>query len=408
MNRFLIGFCKLLAVVGLFVLVAVLIFSPRWAARPEDVRVAAPTPLPTPVAAPTAEAPAEAALPAAAVPEPTPAPTPAPTPEPTATPEPEPTPIVYTISLVGDCTLASYPKIRNWETSIENVVNGNWAYPFSHTAELFRQDDLTLANLECSISDQQAWSASTFSFLAPSDAVNILTEGGVEYAGMANNHAMDFGQAIYDDTAANLDAAGIAHGGDGEGVLVTTESGLTVGIYTAYSGHYPSAESVAAGVTDLKNRGAEIVIVYAHWGDEASYYTNANQTAAAHAAIDAGATIVAGHGPHRLQPYEEYGGGVIFYSLANFVFGGNTQPEDMDTVIAQVQITRELDGTLHLSGAKALPASISSQSPLNDYCPTLWEQGSAEYDRAMSKVDGSWNGANSNIDYSFMHTHEIK
>ena len=39
MNRFLIGFCKLLAVVGLFVLVAVLIFSPRWAARPEEVAV---------------------------------------------------------------------------------------------------------------------------------------------------------------------------------------------------------------------------------------------------------------------------------------------------------------------------------------------------------------------------------
>ena len=144
---------------------------------------------------------------------------------------------------------------------------------------------------------------------------------------MANNHAMDFGQAIYDDTAANLDAAGIAHCGDGESTMVITESGLTVGVYATYNGHYPVADTVAQGVRDLKARGAEVVVVTAHWGDEASYYANANQKQAAHAAIDAGASIVVGCGPHRLEPYEEYNGGVIFYSTANFVFGGNTAPE---------------------------------------------------------------------------------
>ena len=61
---------------------------------------------------------------------------------------------------------------------------------------------------------------------------------------------------------------------------------------------------------------------------------------------------------------------------------------------------------MHLTGFRALPASISSQSPLNDYCPTLFEAGTAEYDRAMSKVDGSWTGANNTIDYSFMHQDE--
>ena len=52
---------------------------------------------------------------------------------------------------------------------------------------------------------------------------------------------------------------------------------------------------------------------------------------------------------------------------------------------------------------RALPCSISSQSGVNDYCPTLYEEGTAEYARAMSKVDGSFNGANQIIDYSCMH-----
>jgi poly-gamma-glutamate synthesis protein (capsule biosynthesis protein) len=186
-------------------------------------------------------------------------------------------------------------------------------------------------------------------------------------------------------------------------MLCTTESGLVVGIYATWNGDWPVAATVAQGVTELKNKGAEVVIVSAHWGDEASYYANANQVAVAHAAIDAGADIIVGHGPHRLQRYEEYNGGVIFYSVSNFVFGGNTNPGDFDTVIAQVMFERSLDGVLSLKEVKALPCSISSKPDINDYCPTLYEKGTTEYDRAMSKVDGTWNGANQKIDYSFMH-----
>ena len=106
---------------------------------------------------------------------------------------------------------------------------------------------------------------------------------------------------------------------------------------------------------------------------------------------------------HRLQPYELYNSGVIFYSTANFVFGGNTAPADFDTVIAQVVFERAPDGTLMVKNARALPCSISSREDINDYKPTLYEPGTEAYDRAMKKVDGSYTGANDVIDYSFMH-----
>ena len=395
-------FWKILAIIGLVVLLGYCLLSPLWAARPEDVRVPAPTPVAPDAPPPTAE---PTPIPeATATPEPTPTPTA--TPEPTATPTPEPTPIVYTISMVGDCTLASYPEIRARADSFESVVGTNWSYPFANTRELFTADELTIVNLECSFSDQTAYAGTTFSFLAPTAATEILTSGGVEFATTANNHAMDFGQSVYNDTCAALDTAGIRHCGDGEGVLYETTNGLKVGILAIHNGHYPTAESVSAGVRALKDSGAEVVIVSAHWGDEASYYLNANQKDVGHAAIDAGASVVFGHGPHRVEPYEEYNGGVIYYSLGNFVFGGNTMPADMDCVIAQVTFVRALDGTLSLTEAKALPASISSTSPENDYCPTLFESGTADYSRCFSKVDGSWTGANTEIDYSFMHQNE--
>lgn len=40
----------------------------------------------------------------------------------------------------------------------------------------------------------------------------------------------------------------------------------------------------------------------------------------AHAAIDAGAALVVGHGPHRLRGVEAYGNGAILYSVGNFIF----------------------------------------------------------------------------------------
>ena len=73
MSRTSILIAKILAVLLLAVILTSAALSPMWAARPEDVRVAAPTPLPT------------------AEPTPEPTPTPTPTPEPTATPTPAPT-----------------------------------------------------------------------------------------------------------------------------------------------------------------------------------------------------------------------------------------------------------------------------------------------------------------------------
>ena len=319
------------------------------------------------------------------------------------TPTPEPTAQYYTISAVGDTTLASYPEIKGYTASFENVVGTNWAYPFANTRDLFAADDCTIINLECSISDLTGSASSTFSFLAPAAAVNILTDGSVEVATMANNHAMDFGQSIYDDTAANLEKAGIAHCGDNGTTLCTTASGLTVGVYAVHNGHYPTADEVTAGVASLREQGAEVIVVCAHWGNEASYYQNSNQEEVAHAAIDAGASIVIGHGPHRLEPTEQYNGGVIFYSLANWIFGGNTKPADMDTAVGQVVIRRDVDGTLSVDSYKVLPARISSSASVNDYCPTLYEEGTDDYNRALSKANGTWTGSNDVIDYSFMH-----
>jgi poly-gamma-glutamate synthesis protein (capsule biosynthesis protein) len=63
----------------------------------------------------------------------------------------------------------------------------------------------------------------------------------------------------------------------------------------------------------------------------------------AHAAIEAGADIVAGHGPHYALPIEVYHGRPIFYGLGSFSFHtghGGRQHEDWVGMMARIAASR--------------------------------------------------------------------
>ena len=72
-------------------------------------------------------------------------------------------------------------------------------------------------------------------------------------------------------------------------------------------------------VAHAKER-ADAVVVSMHWGLHYVSKPLAYQTIVAHAAIDAGASVILGHHPHQQQPIEIFRDGVIFYSLGNFAF----------------------------------------------------------------------------------------
>ena len=152
--------------------------------------------------------------------------------------------------------------------------------------------------------------------------------------------------------------------------------------------------------------GAEIVICAFHWGTEGSYRPTDAQKRFGRAAIDAGADIVYGHHPHVLQPIEEYKDGYIFYSLGNFSFGGNHFPRDMDSAILQMEVIRDLEGNVSLGELTIIPVSISSRSGQNNFQPIPYEEGTKEYERTMSKLDGSFTGPDLVVDYSDMRPTE--
>ena len=345
------------------------------------------------------EAPTETTeIPTTAAPE-TEAPTTVPPTE-TEPEETEPPEIRYTLTFTGDCTLASDPGNFGSPHGFIGTIGTDYDYPFRNVADIFENDDFTIINLESVLADSGTGASKLFTFRGPTAYTQIMTGSSVEAVTLANNHTEDYGKAGYESTTQALNEAGIWYVEEDKTTLVTTESGLTIGLYADAFNF--SKSDIQKNVKKLRDQGAEIIICAFHWGNEGSYRPTNDQKTFAKAAIDAGADIVYGHHPHVLQPIEEYNGGYIFYSLGNFSFGGNHFPRDMDSAIVQVKVLRDENGKVHLDGLNIIPVSISSMKGQNNFQPIPYEEGTTEYDRTMSKLDGTFTGPDLVVNYDHL------
>ena len=308
-------------------------------------------------------------------------------------------PEYYTLTFTGDFTPGCMPGQFDNPKAYVGTVGDDYEFPFRNMRSYFEQDDFTFINLEVVLGSEGKQVNKTFVFSAPEEYYQIMTTSSVEAVTLANNHTEDFGVKGYENTRRILDENGIAYVEEDKTQLYTTESGLIIGLY-ADSFEF-SKEDIRENIASLKDKGAEIIICAFHWGTEGSYRHNSKQETYAYAAIDAGADIVAGNHPHVLQEIEEYNGGIIYYSLGNFSFGGNDHPKDYDSAIILQQIVREPDGTVRLGETEAVPICISSVSDRNNYQPTPYEEGTEAYNRVLSKLDGTYDGANVTPGYDY-------
>ena len=264
--------------------------------------------------------------------------------------------------------------------------------------QYFTDDDFTLANLECALTESKNAAQKTFVFKTHADYAQIMTEGGVEFVSLANNHVLDFGKEGYADTKAAVEAVGLGYAGRDEWALYETEKGMVIGVYAVSFG---TVDQIKKGVAAVREAGADFVIAALHFGDEGSYQVNAEQKADAHAAIDAGADFVYGSHAHTLQPYEEYKGKWIYYCMGNWTFGGNTNPRDKDTFILRLTVEQASDGTVTVTDREHIPCASSGEKNRNNYQPVPYEKDSEDYKRVMSKLDGSFSGQNLSIGYGY-------
>jgi poly-gamma-glutamate synthesis protein (capsule biosynthesis protein) len=279
--------------------------------------------------------------PRAAAPAPEPVHIPEPTeairrPKPEIKPAPPPPPVV--IAVAGDVLTGEKigPRIAAGEYNA--VLDGR-------TAEMFREADIAVINLETSVSERGSPADKTYTFRSPPENLAFLRDHlGIDAASLANNHTLDYGRDAFYDTLEYTREYGITPIGAGYDLseaaapYIAEAGGRRIAFFA--SNQILPAASWTAGTDkagqlvtkDPKNLGAlaegilsaretcDYIIVYMHWGIERDARPNDVQKRTARALIDLGADIVIGSHPHIVQSFEYYNGKPIVYSLGNFIF----------------------------------------------------------------------------------------
>jgi len=281
------------------------------------------------------------------------------------------------ISLAGDCIIGSDNPLFGAKDSFVGVMkaNGNdYSYPLKLAQPLFANDDFTLVNLECMLTDKSWYINSDLytNFRGPKDYVNILTEGSVEGVSMSNNHALDFGQAGLVDCQENLDEAGVLWAYNTTPIIYE-KNDVKIAVLS-FRRYYMEVywNWIEAEIPRLKSEeGCDAVIICLHHGTEyQEKHNDEEQTRFAHHAIDHGADLVVGTHPHVLQGIEIYKNRLIFYSLGNFSFGGNKEPKPASIPTAVMQVQLEFDDAgLYSSQFTIHPYHATGTTPMNNYQP---------------------------------------
>ena len=292
---------------------------------------------------------------------------------------------IITVSCTGDFTIGGDSRKRTniFEKELE-AQGGDVSFTMANMRDLFLEDDLTLVNFEGTLTESTYVPANKkenqFLFSAPPSYVSALSDNGVEAVSLENNHVMDHGEEVYEETKQTLKNAGIIYSNStemgvfevpGKHVQIAMLSYLCIDRYDKpVDGYDTLYDKVAADIAAAKE-AYPIVIVSFHWGNELDYSPTNNQIRMGRLAVDSGASLVVGHHSHRMNPIECYKGVYICYSLGNFCFAGNNKPSDMNSYVFQIRFRVTEAGAVSVKAFRIVPIRISSRTDRNNFVPTL-------------------------------------
>ena len=211
---------------------------------------------------------------------------------------------------------------------------------FAPMTPILSAADITFGNLEGTLMDggepekECKDPAHCYLFRSPRRYAGVLRRAGFDVISLANNHARDFGEAGRDASMQALASEGIRHSGRDDDVASWEVKGLRVAMiaFAPFRNSHdmldiPAARQKIAGLA----ASHDIVLVSMHAGAEgldamripfaSEFYYGEDRgdvVAFARAAIEAGADLVLGHGPHVPRAVELYQGRLVAYSLGNF------------------------------------------------------------------------------------------
>lgn len=286
------------------------------------------------------------------------------------------------ISFLGDCTIATN-KNQKYKNSMENCLQ---TYPstyfFEKCAPYITEDDFTIANCENVFTPEGTKAigknhSPAFWFRTDPMHANVFSSSSIDAVSIANNHTNDYGAIGYENTKKALTDVGVQYGEDNSPIILEKD-GIKIAIICVtfwnewYVNQITQQIQQASETTDLQ-------IVFFHGGKEGKHSPEKWKIQGCRKFVDVGADLVVGGHPHVLQPYEEYNGVSIIYSIGNFCFGGNRSPENRTIIYQQ---------TFEINEEKKLINSKENIIPFYVFTGTTnnWQPAPIEDEQQKQKV----------------------
>jgi poly-gamma-glutamate capsule biosynthesis protein CapA/YwtB (metallophosphatase superfamily) len=311
---------------------------------------------------------------------------------------------VATVTVAGDIMLGR---------GVGAAHPGDPGAPLRPLADRLRRADLTVGNLESTLSDDGVPRQGDDSFAADPAVVGALAAAGFDLLSLANNHTGDYGSAALRQTLRRIQRSPIRSIGAGVDAaaawrpVVLRAGDLRIG-FVAFNaiGETPRATAGQPGAAEVRmpprtgplDRGdlrrltdtierlsgrTDVVIAMPHWGDQYTNVPEPAQRRVGAAMIDAGATLVVGGHPHWVQGIQTHRDRLVVHSLGNFVFDMDFSSQTEEGVLLELVFWGS-----ELMGARYVPYVIGA-----DYVPRR-----ANGPRAEATMDRLWSASDPPFD----------
>lgn len=397
----------------------------------------------------------EETTPTQAVTLPTEPPTEATVPETTVPPEPEHVVSTATILSTGDLLMHGQLIVD----AKQDDGTYDFSYIFPYITEYVSDADFAVANLETTLAGTAKPYQGNPMFNCPDEIVDAAKNAGFDMLLTANNHSYDSQQAGFERTIRTVREKGLLNlgtmlSGEEPKFVVQEINGIKIGMiaYTyedsavgnsvpalnynpMQAGGYdiincfrhaapePFYAALETQIAEMRQQGAEAIVLYIHWGQEYKLEPNSYQTAMAQRLCDLGVDVIIGGHPHVVEPVallestvDPNHRTVCLYSMGNAVSNQRlgklksiTTAHTEDGVLFSISFSKYSDGTVYLEDASLIPTWVRAIDangntvvrdsatirryeilPLDDSRRSQWQEQFGIDDSTLAQCNDSW------------------
>nr|WP_083929985.1 CapA family protein [Leptospira yanagawae] len=298
---------------------------------------------------------------------------------------------------------------------------------FEYVADILQNANLTLGNLETTISDIPSEFSGYPRFASPVGYVHGLKKAGFDIVSTANNHSADTGSKGIDTTIRSVLENGMVPIGtyysyedyQNRKDFIQDVNGIIIAIYnyTYSTNGIPvrdgrvvrllSEEQIKIDVSFAKENGAHFIILWYHYGTEYSETPDKTQSKWVNLGFEAGADIIIGGHPHVVQKLDFFQDQkaneqrLVAYSLGNFLSAQNRKFTDGGVILSitlSLELGKELVKKIEKVQTKSvwvdprnytiIPIQNYKQREIPIQLPKHLEKRMMEYESYLKKIPG--------------------